>query len=214
MSKNRVTVNGLHPFDEEAQCSDEESDEQSSDGSVGSLQQFVVRDDAPLEKTSQKTVTLPARKWTRKTPQTRAVERAKAAVGSKPPGHSSFPCNEFSLTITRSKADVALDSLDAVALFMEKHCIKGAVSTEIGQRAFQLHLQGVLRLHWPRTKERVQELQKFIKGILPQKGKQYKVLLKPLQGGQNFIAMIGYVTKDSGERSELYLIDNLLIRYC
>ena len=116
----------------------------------------------------------------------------------KPPGTSAYPTNDFSLTVTKTKDDVGLDALDSVALFIEQHCLKGGVSTEVGQRAFQLHLQGVFRIHWPSTKEYVQRLQKIVKSILPANGKLYKVLVKVFKAAQNFSAMVGYITKDQG----------------
>jgi len=100
--------------------------------------------------------------------------------------------------VTKTKDDVGLDALDSVALFIEQHCLKGGVSTEVGQRAFQLHLQGVFRIHWPSTKEYVQRLQKIVKSILPANGKLYKVLVKVFKAAQNFSAMVGYITKDQG----------------
>lgn len=110
-----------------------------------------------------------------------------------------FPVTEWSLTITKNKSDVALNTIDILAVFMEKYCLKGGISTEVGSRVFQLHLQGVLRLHWPKTEERIKELQKFIKAMLPERGKLYRVNLKPLQGGQTFVVMLGYCTKDAGK---------------
>jgi hypothetical protein len=70
-----------------------------------------------------------------------AAQLQKDALNAfKPPGDSSYPTNDFSLTITRTGVDVGLDSLDSIGTFIEQHCIKGGVSTEVGQRAFLLHL--------------------------------------------------------------------------
>ena len=139
--------------------------------------------------------------------QTKASKTAKAPrksrakpkpFDSKPPGDSTYPKNAFSLTVTKTKTDVGVDSLDAVGDFIPKYAVKGAVSTEVGPRAFNLHLQGVFIMHWPTQKPAVQYLQKLIKRILPLSGTLYKVLLKPFQGNQSFQSMLGYVTKDSG----------------
>ena len=116
----------------------------------------------------------------------------------KPPGDSAYPINDFSLTITKTKDDVGLDALESIAKFIEEKCLKGGVSTEVGQRAFQLHLQSVFRIHWPSHKEFIQRLQKILKALLPANGKLYKVLLKPFTTNQTFSAMVGYITKDQG----------------
>ena len=140
-----------------------------------------------------------------------AAAKKKGLQAVKPPGDSAYPTNDFSLTITKTKDDVGLDSLDAVAKYLEEHSIKGGVSTEVGQRAFQLHLQGVFRMHWPATKQYVQLLQKIFKSILPAAGKLYKVLLKVFKAAQNFSAMVGYITKDAGiVMIFLFFCDDLL----
>eukprot|EP01031_Cornospumella_fuschlensis_P027563 gene27563-33289_t len=119
----------------------------------------------------------------------------------KLPGDASFPLNDFSLTVSKtSGGDIPMPtSLDAIQAFIVDYCVKGAVSTEVGSRAFHLHLQGVLRLRYPKTADYVSMLQKFIKNLLPNKGKGLKVMLKVLRGDQTFIGMIGYVTKDVGQ---------------
>ncbi len=88
--------------------------------------------------------------------------------------------------------------LDVIAKFIEDHCLKGGVSTEVGQRAFNLHLQGLFRLRWPKTVVFTKHLQKLLKAVLPANGKEYKVLVKPFGPNQVFSAMIGYITKDQG----------------
>ena len=58
-------------------------------------------------------------------------------------------------------------------------------------------------MHWPKNKEHLQKLQKILKGLLPENGKLYRVLVKPFANTQNFSAMIGYITKDQGKISIL-----------
>jgi hypothetical protein len=127
-----------------------------------------------------------------------AVIRNGKKLVFKVPGDSSYPVNEFSLTVTKTGEDVGLESLDTIGKFIVDHCLKGGVSTEVGQRAFNLHLQGVFRIHWPKLKEYVQHLQKLLKSSMPNKGTKYKVLLKAFAANQQFSAMVGYITKDQG----------------
>ncbi len=156
---------------------------------------------SPPRKTTAKRSPPGKRTTTGTTPSSGAAKTRKTTkfdANLKAPGDSTYPINDFSLTITKTKDDVGLDSLDSIAHFMELHCLKGGVSTEVGQRVFQLHLQGVLRIHWPTTKQYIQRLQKILKALLPGNGKAYKVLLKAFKARQVFSAMVGYITKDQG----------------
>ena len=49
----------------------------------------------------------------------------------------------------------------------------------------------------------------MIRKLLPDKGKGYKLTLKPLQGGQTLNAMIGYITKDQGKAHYKILVHNI-----
>jgi hypothetical protein len=109
-------------------------------------------------------------------------------------GHPTFPVSDFSLTITKSKGDVAVVALDIVyEEFIKPFCIKGAIATEVGTRAHNLHLQGVFKARYPTNRE------EQIKKKFPYNGTQYRVNVKPFGNKQNFNAMIGYVTKDHGQ---------------
>ena len=174
-------------FDEEAVCKDDSEDfSEEDDDDDNSLADFIddgVEEDIPL----------PPK------PRGRPTEKQKKKEDIfKPPGDSAYPINDFSLTITKTKDDVGLDALESIAKFIEEKCLKGGVSTEVGQRVFQLHLQSVFRIHWPSHKEFIQRLQKILKALLPANGKLYKVLLKPFTTNQTFSAMVGYITKDQG----------------
>lgn len=194
----------LKLIDEEAACSeDDSSDDSSDDGS--DLGSFLVSDGElseshyiAKETSSKKSGSIP-----NVTPKKRGRPPGKASVKSKAeafktPGDSSYPSNDFSLTITKTGGDVGVDAVDKIAHFIEKYCIKGGVATEVGQRAFNLHLQGMFRINWPSRKEYIQELQKILKRTLPDDGKKYKINLKPFGAGQSFSAMVGYITKDQG----------------
>ena len=68
----------------------------------------------------------------------------------------------------------------------------------MGKREFNLHIQGVIKIHYPRTPAFKLKLAKYIKTFLPNKGIGYKLNVKPLAAGQTMLAMIGYITKDQG----------------
>lgn len=55
----------------------------------------------------------------------------------------------------------------------------------------------------------------MVRKLLPDKGKGYKMQLKPLVGGQNLNAMIGYITKDQGKSHYQILVHNISAQvYC
>ena len=113
----------------------------------------------------------------------------------KPIGHIDYPVTSFSLTIVKSGGDIQTCLLDIIGNFITDKCLRGAVSTEVGSRAHNLHLQGVIELHFPRAPTYVKILCKYIKDLLPDK-KGHKVACKPFNTSQNFAAMVGYVFKD------------------
>ena len=116
----------------------------------------------------------------------------KEKIEGKDPGHETFPINNFSLTISKCKGDVPLTLLELVHNWIVSHCEKGGVATEVGKRAFNFHLQALLSIRYPRTKEYVAKLSKQLKSLLP-KAAGYKLLIKPLQGAQTLSAMIGTI---------------------
>jgi hypothetical protein len=105
---------------------------------------------------------------------------ALAPVTEKLPGDPSYPINNFSLTVTKTGSDISLDCLEIVDAFIKEYCLKGLVSTEVGTKKFQLHLQATLRMHYPKTKDMVTKLSKMIRGQLPNNGKGHKVRLNAL----------------------------------
>jgi len=83
-----------------------------------------------------------------------------------------------------------------VAAWTVQNCIRGAWATEVGQKAFKFHLQGIFEVRYPASPIYKKKLQKIIKSLLgPRKGQGFKVNVKPLVNNQTFTAMIGYVTK-------------------
>ena len=155
--------------------------------------------------------------------------RSHYAKADKCIGHDSYPVNDFSLTVSKLKGDVCRDAIVCVHNFIKDCCIKGiifiansklmmynsnktyigAVSTEVGKRAFNLHLQCVVKLHYPKTKEYVALLTKGIKITLPGNGIGYRVLVKPFGPSQTFSSMIGYCTKDNGRSHYRLLLHNI-----
>ena len=81
---------------------------------------------------------------------------------------------------------------------MERYCLKGLVSTEIGSRAFRYHLQGVFRTRYPDGPRDQKLLATFIKDLMPDGGFRYSVMCKPLAGRHCFTTMLGYCLKDDG----------------
>lgn len=210
-------------IDDEPECSDHSEHSSSSEDESSSVLDFIVDDDElsdshymegeeasicdtveeePAPKKRGRP--LGSTNKTKALPKIKKVQVSKAAakkkkIFAKLPGDSSYPIHDFSLTVTKSGQDVGADALHNVYKFIQDYCLKGGVATEVGQRAFNHHLQGIFRLHWPSTKLYIQELQKFVRQLLPAKGKSYKVYLKAFAKNQNFSAMVGYITKDQGE---------------
>lgn len=100
--------------------------------------------------------------------------------------------------MTLRGGDVAVSALDHAYDFMERYCMKGLVSTEVGSRAFRYHLQGVFRTRYPVGPRDQKLLGTFIKDLMPEGGYRYSVLCKPLAGRHCFSTMLGYCLKDDG----------------
>ena len=77
--------------------------------------------------------------------------------------------------------------------------IKYVIAFETGHRAFNLHIQGVIRMLYPSSPDFIRKLRKIIKHNLPNTGSGYKIIIKKLNPQQSFMAMIGYCTKDNGK---------------
>ena len=117
-------------------------------------------------------------------------------VDEKPVGDITYPLTLWSGTITKTKADVPLELLNVVIAWTRTFCTRGAWATEVGQKAFKFHLQGVFECRYPKTPACKKKLQKIIRSLLgARKGAGYKILIKPFAEGQTLSAMIGYVTK-------------------
>lgn len=121
---------------------------------------------------------------------------------AKPPGHEHYPINDFSLTVSKTKGDVCPTLIEVIYEFIKTYCLKGGVSTEVGHRAHNLHLQSAFRIKFPRDEASVKKLTKIIKEMI----KDHlhcltgiRVFLKPLGKSQSFTLMMGYIVKDEGQ---------------
>ena len=138
------------------------------------------------------------------------------------PGDQRFPLSDWSLTVTVRGDDVSKTAIDHAYDFLERYCLKGLVSTEVGSRAFRYHLQGVFRTRYPDGPRDQKLLATFIKDLMPEGGFCYSVMCKPLAGRHCFTTMLGYCLKDDGmdwfrcrmfnvTRSSQYTLSYLLI---
>jgi hypothetical protein len=112
------------------------------------------------------------------------------------PGFEQYPVTDWSLTVTKNGCDIDGNYIDCIYLFFEQYCIKGGVSTEVGKRARHQHLQGIFRTKFVNDSK---AMGGFIKGFLPDNGTHHRVLAKPLNRGQDFVTMCGYILKDEGQ---------------
>lgn len=85
---------------------------------------------------------------------------------------------------------------------IKSFCIRGAAGLETGSRANNLHIQAVFETRYPKDKSAVCKLQKLIKECLPNKD-SIKIQVKAFEGTQDFITMVGYCTKDQGNKFNL-----------
>ncbi len=127
--------------------------------------------------------------------------RTADLVLQKQIGDSTFPVSCWSLTVARRGGDVDLSLLDATYAFIKIHTIRGGVSTEVGSRAHNLHLQGMFECRYPRDPTSVKALTKFFKDAVIKPRTGYAVVLKPFGKGQDFICQHGWI-HHQGSRNE------------
>ena len=92
-----------------------------------------------------------------------AAKKAKRleATKQKLPGDTTLPINSFSLTISKTKDDIAPTLLKVIfEEFILKYCVKGGVATEVGCRVGNCHLQSVIQLHCLKTAVALKQLSK------------------------------------------------------
>ncbi len=73
------------------------------------------------------------------------------SIVEKLPGDSSYPLSSWSVTITKTKDDVFIHVLEKMHDFIKAYCTREAMATEVGPRAHNFHVQGVMTLHYLTT---------------------------------------------------------------
>ena len=221
MSRHQMSIRNYFE-DEAGNASDElfdsSDDEPSDDIDEYEKDSFIADDDEVLSKDVPDDNVSDGEPPTKKR-RTNRVKKAgihKDPDQDKEPGHPTYPLNNFSLTISKCKGDVPLTLLEVIHNWIVNHCEKGGVATEVGKRAFNFHLQALLSIKWPRTKQYVTKLSKHLKSLLP-KSAGYKLLaLFSKKKFLNFFSsdffqknfilfyfiyflLAGYITKDQGQ---------------
>lgn len=141
-------------FDDEAQCKDGDSCSESSGTNEYDYDDSFIASENCEDSISDPSVEVEVkRKRGRPSiPGRPSIKKRKVESTEKPVGHLSYPVNDFSLTVTKKGGDVVNNCLDLVFKFIEEHCLKGVAAFEVGKRAFNLHVQGLFRIHYPKSK--------------------------------------------------------------
>jgi hypothetical protein len=135
--------------------------------------------------------------------QTRRMQEEAQNVASSPTtaiGNDPHPVNEFSIWITKANGDIALYLFQGALQWLGSHAVKGGFATERGGKKRQLHLQGFALVHCPATSAGCEAIKASIKEnfpIPPRVG--YRVDVKPFEGTQTPVWMLGYIMKDNSE---------------
>jgi hypothetical protein len=122
--------------EDEADCPDEDSEEYlSEEDSAGSLIDFIdeeyeeavevenlVASGIGKKKISQQKAKT---KLSNTTANKSKKSTKSAAAHEKLPGDITFPLNSFSLTITKTGGDIAVELLEILEAFLKQHCTKG-----------------------------------------------------------------------------------------
>jgi hypothetical protein len=78
----------------------------------------------------------------------------------------------------------------------------GAFALEAGGRQKRLHCQGVMKVRMMPNEEGVKTMVNHIKAYIPiVRGSAGTVVCKPLEVGQSWTYMLGYIQKDHGQVS-------------
>jgi len=201
-------------FDDEANCLDDsDADRQQDDEENDSEKEddSFIDDDSSESDISDKdeNEAAPAVAATSGPPSKKSKSRA-VKPDCKIPGDISLPLNCFSLTISKVKDDVPYSLLKTIfENFIEKFTVKGGISTEVGARVGNCHLQSVFQSHCCASGPTFKLMRSMIRDLLPGKGRGYKLQVKPLAKGQSLIAMVGYITKDQGKAHYKILAHNI-----
>lgn len=114
-------------------------------------------------------------------------------------GADIYPVSEWSVTVAVRGNNVPESWLTRMKHYAVAKCIAGAFALEAGGRQQRLHVQGVMRLRLETTTLAISVLKEDIKRFVPiQRGSGGTVAVNPLQEGQTWTYMLGYVQKDEG----------------
>lgn len=110
-----------------------------------------------------------------------------------------FPLSQWSITVSARRGNVPGSWFDEFKTFMETLGVHGgAVALEMGRNESKLHLQAVMRLHWPTTDEWANHLKKLLRGALLGANVPGASIMSvsPFKREQRWGPMLGYVQKD------------------
>ena len=65
------------------------------------------------------------------------------------------------------KDDVPFGCLGVIHTWIQIHCTKGSVATEVGSKAHQLHVQGVIECFFPGSTLAQKSMNKTFKSLFP-----------------------------------------------
>jgi hypothetical protein len=125
------------------------------------------------------------------------------------PGYDRYPLTDWSLTITKTGADVAAQDQEVIHAFFKYYCTRGGVALEVGPRAHNLHFQGVFTTKYPTAPEYQKKMNLFVKHLFTHKVKGHRFNIKPLAPAQTFELMCGYIMKDEGQHWFSYRVYNV-----
>jgi hypothetical protein len=125
---------------------------------------------------------------------------ATAALHQADLGDNQYPVTWWSIYITKGNADIPLLYFHRFAAWLAEFAVKGAGSTERGEKKSQLHLQAMACLHCPADEFGRNLVRDSIKKEFPiPTGAGYRVDAKPFAQTQTPIWMLGYILKDHDE---------------
>ncbi|KAJ1444305.1 hypothetical protein M885DRAFT_553303, partial [Pelagophyceae sp. CCMP2097] len=112
-----------------------------------------------------------------------------------------LPIIELSITIVLTKDDVPKDWLEGFKRFGKDHLVSFVAALERGDKKNHLHIQATARVHALHGQMDVIKsfMVDYFTGFTVQKST--KVQVKPLEGTQTFLSMIGYVLKVENQPS-------------
>ena len=140
--------------------SGEDEDDALEDDEYDETDSFINNDDEEASASSPQSVKV--FKKPIKIVKAAASLKKGSPIVDKLPGDSSYPLSSWSVTITKTKDDVSIHVLEIMHDFVKAYCTRGAMATEVGPRAHNFHVQGVMTLYYPTTAPFKKALSKYI----------------------------------------------------